>query len=126
MKKLILVAVLIVSAVFGGFISSRFFSARAEAQAGLKIYGKIRVRGLDIVDDRNRLRAGIQVFGDSVSLMLCTPDGTPRIMAVVPADGPYLLSVGDVENDQIATIGANNGKAYMRIGKGKNLAWSAP
>jgi len=93
--------------LFGLLVS---FTERASANTGVSV---LRGRGLEIVDDRGRVRASIKVqpaetfkptgrkYPETVVLRLIDEHGRPEVKIVASVDGGGLSLVGDADATQL-------------------------
>src|SRR5437870_13526035 len=81
-------------------VASGFFSRTRPAVAASGVAPVLRGRGLEIVDDRGRVRASITVFPatpgypETVLLRLHTSDGRPNVKIAATEDGSALVLGG--------------------------------
>jgi hypothetical protein len=118
-QRLILIA-LILGNVFL-FTLTVFRPGAAEAQGVTPV---LRGRGLEIVDDRGRVRASITVFAatpgypETVLLRLHTSDGRPNVKIAATEDGSALVLGGQSDPTFIQAL-ARGAKTSVKL-KNKN------
>jgi hypothetical protein len=101
----------------------------------------LRGRGLEIVDEKGRVRASIKIhpadptfrwedgkrgYPETVLLRLITSEGRPNVKLAAMEDGSG-ISLGGEENPTYAALGAQGGEAKLRLmGKDGKLKMITP
>ncbi len=121
----LLVALTAVNLVLLAFLLSQLRAAVAETAPVL------RGRALEIVDERGRVRAGIQVlppskadgkaYDETVILRLIDPDGRPPVKLTASAQGAALLLMGKTDDTYARITGPDATLTLIRKGAPREI-----
>jgi len=123
---------LLVALTVANFVLLAFLLAQTQA-TGAETAPVLRGRALEIVDERGRVRAGIQVlpaqvskadgkaYAETVILRLIDPNGRPPVKLTASTDGAALLLMGGKDDTYARLTGPDSTLTLLNKGTVRDI-----